>query len=315
MVAFGAATVTFSTERLPVGFGKSVTSRSPGMPGEGGRQAPDAVARGDKAAPVGDRGLDRRQRAPHHDRGGDHRAGGHLLPDHEIGAEAEDRRLHQQPQHLGEAAVGIDDVARAADRVDVTVVDLRPARGERAGHSHRDDRGDVAAAGFDHGRAQAAGFVDGAREPAAGAFGLDRDHDQDDRAAPATSMPIHGWIRKQIARKNGIHGRSHDRGRAGAGHERADLIEIAHRLVRLRGIAAARAERDHRAVDGLAQAVIEQAGRAHHDARADQIEDALECVGADQKDRERHQRRRRCGSRARGRRPATCRSGRPASAG
>jgi hypothetical protein len=50
--------------------------------------------------------------------------------------------------------------------------------------------------------------------------------------------------------------------RAGAGHERPDLVEIAKRLVRLCGVAAACAERDHGAVDGLAQAMIEQGGCA-----------------------------------------------------
>ncbi len=147
------------------------------------RQAPDAVARRDKAPPVGDRGLDRRQRASHHDGGGDHRAGGHLLPDHQVGAEAEDCRLHQQPQHLGDAAEGIDHVARAADRRRRDGRSPSPIASARAPDIPIETAEvDVAPAGLGHGRAQAAAFVDGARVAAAGALGLERHRDQDDGA-------------------------------------------------------------------------------------------------------------------------------------
>ena len=51
-------------------------------------EAPPALARRDEAAPVGDRHLDRRQRARRQDRARDDDAGRGLLVDHEIGADA-----------------------------------------------------------------------------------------------------------------------------------------------------------------------------------------------------------------------------------
>ncbi len=80
-----------------------------------------------------------------------------------------------------------------------------------------------------------------------------------------------------------------DRDRAGAGEEGADLVEVAQRLVRVARIARHDREPHHRAVHGGAEALVEHRGRAHHDARADQVEDALERIGADQEHGERDQ--------------------------
>ena len=54
------------------------------------RQPRHALPGADKATPVGDGDFDRRQCTAHHDRGGDHGAGGQFLLNHQIGTEAID---------------------------------------------------------------------------------------------------------------------------------------------------------------------------------------------------------------------------------
>ena len=76
LVPPGARTTTCSTSRLRAGRGSAVTARF-GAARVSASDSRVALARGDEAAPVGDRGLDGRQRAPHHDRGGNHGAGRH----------------------------------------------------------------------------------------------------------------------------------------------------------------------------------------------------------------------------------------------
>ena len=68
--------------------------------------------------------------------------------DHEPGADRQNRRLQQQPQHLGERAEPAGDVAGASARRHVIAVEIVPALGDAAGHAHRRDRLGVAAARF-----------------------------------------------------------------------------------------------------------------------------------------------------------------------
>ena len=66
-----------------------------------------------------DRELDRRQRPRAQDRARDDDAGGRLLLDHQIGADAEHRRLQHHAQHLGDRAEAAGDVGwRAGCRPD-----------------------------------------------------------------------------------------------------------------------------------------------------------------------------------------------------
>jgi hypothetical protein len=83
-------------------------------------------------------------------------------------------------------------------------------------------------------------------------------------------------------------GQVDDCDRPRAGEEGPDLIEIAHRLVRLAGLARAQCQRDHGIVHDSPEVPVEQPGGAHHDARAHQVEHGLEAVGADQEDRQRN---------------------------
>ena len=72
-----------------------------------------ALPGADEAAPVGDRQIDRRERARAQDRAGDDDAGGGLLIDHEIGADREHARLQHHAQHLGCRSEAAGDVAGA----------------------------------------------------------------------------------------------------------------------------------------------------------------------------------------------------------
>ena len=106
-----------------------------------------ALARGDKAFPVRDRQIDRRQRPGAEDRARDDDAGGGLLMDHQIGADREHRRLQHHAQHLGDRAEAAGDVAGALIARQIVLVGLAPAPGQPAGHAHRDQHFGVAPAG------------------------------------------------------------------------------------------------------------------------------------------------------------------------
>ena len=111
-------------------------------------------------------------------------------------------------------------------------------------------------------------------------------------APPAVAAtPSQGWIRKQMNRNTGTQGKSTMAIGPGTGQKGADLIEVADRLRPFARMPRRDSKADHRAMNGHGKALIEQRRRADNHARADQIERALECIGADQKDRERDQRR------------------------
>ena len=85
-----------------------------GRPSSRSGQALPALARGDEALPVGDRKIDRRERARAQDRAGDDDAGGRLLVDHELGADREHAGLQHHAQHFRHRAEPAGDVARLA---------------------------------------------------------------------------------------------------------------------------------------------------------------------------------------------------------
>ena len=90
----------------------------------------------DQRAPLADEKLDRRQRAAHDDRGGDHRAGRQLMVERQPGADAEDGDLQRHADELGDRLEDGDAVA--GDRLpgDAVFVEARPAFGQRAEHAH-----------------------------------------------------------------------------------------------------------------------------------------------------------------------------------
>jgi hypothetical protein len=254
------------------------------------RQPGDALPRRHEGPPIGDRGLDRRQGTPHHDRSGDHRAGGELLIDHEIGAEPQDHRLQQQPQHLRDAAKAAGDVAHAPDGADVAIVELHPALRQRRGHGHRRDGLAAVPTRLEHGRSH--GGIPGGRlrRQAAGTLGQQGHREQHD-AASGRSEPQPGMNQKADRQEHRDPGQIHDCDRAGAGEEGPDLIEVANRLRPLARMPVGDREADHRGVRAQRQALVEQRRRPRDQARADDVEHALERVSADQEHGERHQRR------------------------
>ena len=110
-------------------------------------EAVPALPRGDKAFPVRDRQIDRRQRPRAEDRTRDDDAGGGFLVDHEIGADREHGRLQHHAQHLCDRAEAAGDVAGALIARQIGFVGLAPALGQPPGHAHRDQHFGVAAAG------------------------------------------------------------------------------------------------------------------------------------------------------------------------
>ena len=72
-----------------------------------------ALPRHQERLPAGNREIDRRQRAAHHDRTRDHDASARFLPDDQIGADCQHARLQDHPQRSGNAAEAAGDIAGA----------------------------------------------------------------------------------------------------------------------------------------------------------------------------------------------------------
>jgi hypothetical protein len=100
--------------------------------------------------------------------------------DHEPGADGENRRLQQQPQHLRSGAEAADDVAGVAARCDIVTVKVAPAPGDAARHAHRRDRLGVAPARFQKRIARYGKLRGVAGRLARLHLGHDSERDQDD---------------------------------------------------------------------------------------------------------------------------------------
>ena len=81
------------------------------------------------------------------------------------------------------------------------------------------------------------------------------------------------------------------RGRTGRDEERADLIEVAHRRETVALPPGLERQLHHDVVDARAQPLVERRRDAHHHARADHVEDALEGEQRQRQDRQGDQRR------------------------
>ena len=94
--------------------------------------------------------LDRRQRARGQDRAGDDDAGGGLLADHQIGADAEHGRLQDHAQDAGDSAASRPPMSADALLGGEVAAVVRPATAspDAGRHAHRLDHLGVAAAGF-----------------------------------------------------------------------------------------------------------------------------------------------------------------------
>ena len=101
-----------------------------------------------KALPVGDGEIDRRQGAAGQDRARDDDAGGRLLLDHQIGADAEHRRLQRHPQRAAGRAQSARHIVGAPLLREIVAAEIEPAREQPLRHPHRRDDLGVAPARF-----------------------------------------------------------------------------------------------------------------------------------------------------------------------
>ena len=208
-------------ERHRFGRGRQVAEQS--------RQPLPALPRADKAAPIGDRQIDRSERARAEDRAGDDDARRRFLIDHEPGADRQNCGLQQQPQHLRKCAQSAADVAGAPARLHVIAVEVVPAFGDAADHAHRRDRLGIAPARFQK-RVARHGELGGAAGRTPGLYlGHHGQRDEDDGAEQRGEADI--GVEQETDGEIDRHPRQIEEGNGpAAGQKAAHRIEIADRL-------------------------------------------------------------------------------------
>ena len=98
--------------------------------------------------------------------------------------------------------------------------------------------------------------------------------------APHSAVkPITGWNRNKHDQEQRHPRHVEKRRRSDAGQERADLVEIAQRLLRQERAGALQRQGGEREMDRLLQAGIEQRADARQHAAAQRVEIALQQVG------------------------------------
>ena len=187
------------------------------------------LARGYKPLPIGDGEVDRRQGTTRQDRARDYDAGGRLLLDDEIGADAEHRRLQRHAQHASGRAQATGDVVHPLLLREVLAAEIEPAAAQRFGHSHCGEHVCVAPADFRQPAAQGClrggGFDGAARQE----FGRERQRDQDDRPTQHgdADHDVKGEANGDVERNPR---QVEQRGRTKPREKRPDRVEVAHRL-------------------------------------------------------------------------------------
>ena len=132
----GGTNVRPSTERRPSGRGSESPASRSGLAANSSRTRRNAAARRDEVAPGSDDLLDRLQRAAEQDAGGKHRTDRGKPLDHQIGAKAEDQRLHRKPQEADHALHGGGAIARGDLALEHPVAIAAPAPQQAVGHAH-----------------------------------------------------------------------------------------------------------------------------------------------------------------------------------
>ena len=206
----------------------------------------------------------------------------------EIGADAEHRRLQQEPYGFRHTTECADHIRRAAHGFEIGTVGFGPPRRQRAAHIHRRDGFGIAAIRFHQPAAHARLLVHFAGRRTAGLFGDDREPEQNQAAGKrGHAQPK---MNEKAQGQEDRHPRQIDDGNGpGAGQKAADLVEIAQWLLGGSDALRLQSEPDDGSMDRGAQMVVEQHGAARDDARANEIEHALKGVGADQHDRQSEQ--------------------------
>ncbi len=217
-----------------------------------------------------DRGFDRRKRAAHHDRGGDHHTGGDRLVDDEIGADAEHGGLQERPDEFGDGRKRAEAVGRLAGIGERRGMLFLPAAAQIAKHPERPD--DIGIAQRRVGEAMRLhGF---GRRPLPGRarreFGQER-HAEEYGGADAGRNAEHGMEQENDAEEQRHPRRVEKCEQAGAGQEAAHGLEVADRLA-----AAAPARRDPVLDQGCKEIVgdvlVEPCAEPDENASTDQFE-------------------------------------------
>jgi hypothetical protein len=121
-------------------------ARPPASPREQLAEPLPTLSRSDKAFPIGDGEIDRRQRASRQDRAGDDDTRGRFLPDDQQRADAEHRRLQRHAQHAPGRTQPAGHVVDALLLREVRAAEIEPAAAQRLRHAHRGERIGVAPA-------------------------------------------------------------------------------------------------------------------------------------------------------------------------
>ncbi len=220
------------------------------------------------------RKIYRRERPRTEDRARDDDAGGRLLMNHQISADRQHGRLQHHPHDLGGSTKPAGDVAGALVAVQIVLIGFRPAPGQPAGHSHRNQHFGIAPAG----RRQ---IVAPRRQPqrltrrgARQKLGHDGERHQNDRADQRSHADQHveGKADRQVKWQPW---QVEERARSHATEKAAHIVEVAQRLKAL--IAAANGQRQahHDIEHPRIERLVERSSDAAEDSAADQVEDTL----------------------------------------
>ena len=271
----GAAPPTFSTERSLRGAGRGSGSVAAVGFEQQGSEPLAAPAGAHEAFPVRDRQLDRGKGARRENGARDHHARGDLAGHHQICPHRQHARLQQHPGHPRRGAEPAADVGGALLLHEDPPVGLAPDLAEAVGHAHGVDDLGVALPGGDHGAARLQAADDLARRAPGedlGQHGQDDEQDRADHGGDA-EPEVEGEADREVER----HPRQvEERGRAAAGEEAADLVEVAQGLLSVAILPGADGAQEDELEDGLAQALVERRADAGQDAAAHDVERGLE---------------------------------------
>ena len=258
------------------GFNRKTAFRSrqrkTGFARRAGRQkladAQECRPRRDKVAPGPDDLLDRLQGASEQDAGGKHGADGGKSFDDQIGAKAEDDRLHRKPQETDDALQGGGAIAGDDLALDHADAITAPPLQQAVGHAHRAHHLGVAQAHFGEAVVARSRLVGLGDRPPDDPFVDERHHDKQDRASQrkCAERRVQDEYHRDIDRRPG---KIEDRMDSHAGDELAEGVEIAQQL-------AARAGHARRAVDNCrhdagGDSLVEANAGARQDARAHHV--------------------------------------------
>ena len=245
--------------------------------GEKVLEALPALPCADEALPVRDGELDRGQGSGSQDRARDDDPGRRLLVDHQVGADAERRRLQRHPEDLRHRAEAAGDIGRLLLARHVAVIRLRPERAEAPPHAHRVEHLRVAATGF----CERIAIL---READHHLGGAPRLHVRQDRQPDQENGPNHrgdadpgveGEADRQVERDPG---KVEQCRRTEPGQEAANLVKISQGLEAIADLPRFQGKLRERREDPLAKRAIDRRPDPDQDATAQKVQDSLKSV-------------------------------------